>query len=1124
MNALDVLAKARAAGVRISADGDRLKLRAAKGTLNAELAAAIKTNKAELLVLLSKGSAGNAHTSIPQADRAAPIAPSFAQQRLWFLDELDPGSSVYNIAYRLKLDGALDKQRLQNALNQLIARHESLRTVFRRQQRQLTQVILPTLECPIESIDATGPNADRHTREQTFITQHLDLTDGPLIRAGLTELDAESHELLVCVHHIVFDVWSGQLFFDQFAQLYGAEDNHLPELSVQFADYAAWQANTLTATERERLLAYWREQMKGAPPALELPFDYKRPLEPTYEGGWQFRRLSADLLPKLNTLAGKESATLFMLMFAAFSALLSRYTREKDIVIGTSVDGRSNSDLEGVIGFFLNTIAVRCRLDGDPSFTELLGRVKQSLLGGFAHQELPFEMLVDDLQPDRELSRTPLVQVMLDWQQIGSEDLNIAGLNTSGPDFISQESAKFDLTLTALVDGNELEIGFEYSTELFSAETITRLIDSLECLLEDIAAAPDKSVGRLKVVSDADTQWLLHTINDTDVALESICLHELVERQADINPDAIAMQWQDMQLSYAEVNARANRLARALIEQGLGPGETACVLVDRGLHFPLALLAILKAGGAYVPIAPDIPTERLTYMLENAAARVVITTAEHTALVTSPNTEIFRVDEFDYATGAASNLTVAVRPADPAYVIYTSGSTGRPKGVTLTHQGLVNLVKWQARQPGLDKPARTIHYASLSFDVSFTETFTTWDAGGTLVVIEEEMRRNFPALLDFIAAEKIARVFLPCAALDPFANAVNLRNKDIGFSDVIVSGEQLQITPSIRQMFEAWPDIRLHNHYGPAETHVVTALTLTSDASGWETMASIGVPIDNTQLYVLDEHKQLVPRGATGELYLGGVCVGLGYHGNPEQTAERFLPDTFRPAQGATLYRTGDLARYRADGEMHFLGRMDGQIKLRGYRIEPGEIEAVLTEHESVQLAAVIMTGEAANRMLVAYIVAAKNQTCGEDQLRTWAHRYLPDYMVPSIFVELDSMPLTPTGKLDRRKLPDPVAANEIDYVAPETATESKLVEIYADVLDGERIGTSDDFFRRGGNSLLAMQLITRIRDSFDVNLPLKHAFRYPQPKSLAAVIDALAGAKTGSDGAAADDQEQFVI
>jgi amino acid adenylation domain-containing protein len=1127
MNALEVLAKARAAGVRISADGDRLKLRAAKGAITPELAESIKANKADLLMLLSKGSGPAQTVAIPVADRNATIAPAFAQQGLWFLDELDPGSSVYNMGYRLTLKGALDKKRLKVAINKLVARHEALRTVFQRKDGQLAQVIQPELEVSLETVDCTGAQAERDVREQAFITRHLDLATGPLIRAGLVELEPDQHELLLCVHHIVFDIWSGQLFFEQLAELYAADDPafELPAPALQFADYAAWQAGLLDAAERERLLAYWRKHLAGAPPAIELPFDFKRPLEPTHRGAWVARRLSPDLLPRLNAVAGKESATLFMLMFAAFAVLLARYTNEKDVVIGTSVDGRNHQDLEGVIGFFLNTIAVRSRLDSDPSFSELLNQVRTNLLNGFAHQELPFDMLVDDLKPDRDLSRNPIVQVTLDWQQESGEDLEIEGLNVQGPDFISQQSAKFDLTLTARVDGSELEIGFEYSTDLFKAATIERMIDSLDCLLEDIATDPAKPVNQLNIVSDADRNWLLNTINATDVPLEPVCLHTLVERRAADMSAAIAMEWQDQKLSYRDINEYTNRLARALIEAGLGPRQTACVLVDRGLHFPLALLAIVKAGGAYVPIAPDIPAERLAYMLDNADAQLVITTAAHTALVDADQTTIFRVDEFDYRKGDGSNLDLDIDPLDPAYVIYTSGSTGRPKGVTLTHLGLVNLVRWQSKQPGLDHAARTIHYASLSFDVSFTETFTTWDAGGTLVVIEEELRRDFPALLDFIDANQIERVFLPCAALDPFAHAVNQRNQGVGFTDVIVSGEQLQITPSIRQMFIKHADVRLHNHYGPAETHVVTALTLTSDAAGWDTMATIGVPIDNTQLYVVDEHMQLVPKGATGELYLGGVCVGLGYHNNPEQTAERFLPDPFRPDQGTQLYRTGDSVRFRADGEMEFLGRIDTQIKLRGYRIEPGEIESVLAEHETVQLAAVIMTGvtdEAANRMLVAYIVCAEDQDFSADALRNWAHRFLPDYMVPTLFIKLDAMPLTPTGKLDRRRLPAPDSIAQVEYAAPSTPTEIELVKIYAAVLGDAPIGINDDFFRRGGNSLLAMQLVGKIRETFDVNLPLKNAFRYPQAKSLATVIDALKGTAASQD--TAGDQEQFVI
>ncbi|MEC9376319.1 MAG: amino acid adenylation domain-containing protein [Pseudomonadota bacterium] len=1124
MNAINLLAKARAAGVRISPNGNQLKLRASKGAIKKELIEEIKANKEELLILLSK-TINNSKVIIPKVDRSKALAPSFAQQRLWFLDELDPESSIYNISYRLGLEGKLDKERLQDALDQIIVRHESLRTVFRRQGDKLTQVILSSMPCPIEHIKTEDVSAHKNDLEKNFITQKLNLTDGPLIRAGLIELSSNTYQLLICVHHIIFDVWSGQLFFEQLSDFYFKKnDDELTKLPIQFADYAAWQADTLNQKERERLLKYWRKEMNGAPPSLELPFDFKRPIEPNYSGAWRAKRLSNKLLTRLNSLAAKEGSTLFMLMFSAFAILLFRYTRETDIVIGTSIDGRNNSDLEGVIGFFLNTIEIRCKLDGNPSFINLLARIKESLLGGFEHQELPFEVLVDDLQPERELSRTPLLQVMLDWQQEGEGNIKIPGLNVTGPDFISQESSKFDLTLTVLIKGDELEIGFEYSTELFNDKTIIHLTDSLECLLENITEDPKKSIDKLNVTNNSDKEWLLNKINKTDKLLEKICLHELIEKRSEIEPNSIALEWENRKLSYKEINSHANSLARALIDQGLGPGKTACVLVDRGLDFPLILLAVLKVGAAYVPIAPDIPKERLTYMLENVSASLIITNDKNLDIIDSSKANIFLINDFNYESGDGRNLKLKIQPKDAAYVIYTSGSTGRPKGVTLSHEGLVNLVKWQAKQPGLETARRTIHYASLSFDVSFTEIFTTWDAGGTLVIIEENLRRDFQGLIEFINSEKIERVFLPCAALDPFCRAVNLQTENPPFTDVIVSGEQLQITPSIRKMFEGLPSVRLHNHYGPAETHVVTALTLSGDAKNWETLPSIGSPIDNSRLYILDKNMELMPRGAAGELYIGGTCVGLGYHGNPQQTKERFITNPFHPEVGSKIYKTGDLVRYRADNKLDFLGRIDAQIKLRGYRIEPGEIETVLTENDSVQTAAVILRGKQINKSLVAYIVSAEKKRFSSEKLRDWAKRFLPDYMIPNLFIEIDSMPITPTGKLDKLKLPEPDQTYKTQYVKPETETENKLTEIYADLLDIQEVGVNDDFFRIGGNSLLAMQLVAKIRSNFNFNLPLKHAFRYSEPRSLAALIDAILLGEENLNSDKIEDKEQFIL
>jgi amino acid adenylation domain-containing protein len=663
---------------------------------------------------------------------------------------------------------------------------------------------------------------------------------------------------------------------------------------------------------------------------------------------------------------------------------------------------------------------------------------------------------------------------------------------------------------------------FEYNTDLFDAATIGRLLDHFETLLRAIVADPARPVSQLPLLDAAERAHVLTDFNATAMPTAALTVHQLVEQQAGRTPAAEAVAHGDVSLSYKELNARANRLARALEKRGAGPGALVGICAERSVEMVTGVLAVLKAGAAYVPIDPNYPAERITTMLADSAAPVLLTQSAIAARLPEHSAQTLLLDAFDWHAGDATNLDVA---GESVYVIYTSGSTGKPKGVELTHAGLSNLLQWQCAQPGLDIPARTLQFASLSFDVSFQELFTTWTQGGSLVLIDEDQRRDLNALAKLIASDRIERVYLPFAALQPLADAVaNDAALNFSVNDVIVAGEQLQVTPAVRAMFTTLGDARLHNQYGPSETHVVTACTLSGDPAGWPALPPIGTPVANTQVYVLDAHREPVPVGVPGELYLGGVQVARGYIHRPELTAEKFLADPFNA--GGRMYRTGDRVRFLPDGNLEYLGRTDDQVKWRGFRIEPGEIETVLSAHSTVKQAAVLLREDSpGDKRLVAYVVGTAGAPDAE-QLRAHLKAQLPDYMVPSIIVALDALPLTPSGKLARRALPVPDYADAAQtYVAPRTPVEEALTQIWAEVLGVDTVGIHDDFFQLGGHSLLATQLISRIRDTLKVELPLKYLFRNPTAESLASSIESLRMADSLQTSAEDDgEREEFEL
>ena len=1046
---------------------------------------------------------------------------SFAQLRLWFLDQFEPGSSFYNIEAAVRLTGQLDVAALERSLAEVIRRHESLRTTFSVVNGEPVQAVMPSLETDLPFIDlSVSPGEDHEIEARRLAIEEsarpFDLATGPIIRGLLLRLSAREHVAVLTIHHIACDAWSVEILVKEISALYDAfsqgQPSPLAELPVQYIDYARWQREWLRGEVLDKELAYWRDQLKEAG-TLELPTDRPRPAAQTFVGEIRRFELPAEVGVEVNALGRQTGTTAFMTVLAAFKALLARYTNQTDILVGTPVANRSQAETEGLIGFFLNTLVLRTDFSGDPTFAELLGRVRETALGAYAHQEVPFEKLVEELQPRRDMSHSPFFQVMFvlenvaQWNSRGTQILS--GVTIS-PFPLGRTTSKFDLTLTIRESMDDWSCLIEYNTDLFDAPTIDRLFTHFQTLLEAAVAQPELRVSELPLLSAAERQQLLVEWNDTEVTgFEHACVHEIFEKQARCTPDACAVFFEGVRLSYAELNARANQLAHHLRRHGVGPESVVGICVDRSVEMAVSVLATLKAGGAYLPLDPTYPRERLQLILEDAVVEVLLTNEGIRDVLPSHRAKVICLDSDAEAFAGESTLNprASVARENPAYVVYTSGSTGRPKGICMPHRVLVNLIEWD--RASVPAAAGTLQFASFSFDVSFLEMFSTWGTGGTLFIVSDELRMDIEGLAHFISEQRIEKVTLPVVVLQQLAEGYSARPQILSsLRTVISTGEQLRITPPVVQLFKALRGCRLHNLYGPSETHGVTALVTSDAPDTWPAQPSIGRPIFNTQIYVLDAHLQPVPLGVIGELYIGGDSLARGYLDRPALTAEKFVPDPFHTRAGSRLYRTGDLARYLPNGNIEFLGRMDHQVKIRGFRVELGEIESVLGQHSSVLEAVVLARAEAGGEQrLVAYLVCEPGYESSHSEWRRYLAERLPEYMIPAHFITMEKLPLTANGKLDRRALPAPEQSRpklEAAYEPPRNATEEVVVGVWAEVLKVERIGVNDNFFDLGGHSLSATGVIFRLREALRIDLPLRALFESPTPRGLA---DALARA-----------------
>ncbi len=1089
---------------------------------------------AERIEMVLRAGEDSQNSPIERVSRDQDLPLSFAQQRLWFIDQLDRGNPAYNFPIAVRLTGSLNVAALERSLNEIVRRHEALRTIYSELKGQPVQIIATILTLPLPVLDLRAlSESNREAQAMRLAVEEsrrpFNLAQGPLLRVGLLKLDDEEHVLLLTVHHIVTDGWSMGVLFREIATLYEAYatgiPSRLPELLIQYADFAHWQRQWLQDEVLQTQLSYWKQQLKGIPAILELPTDYPRPAVRTFRGARQALALPKALSEALKSLSRQEGVTLFMTLMAAFQTLLYRYTEQEDILVGTPIANRNRTEIEGLIGFFVNTLLLRAHFFSNLNFQELLAQVRETALGAYAHQDLPFEKLVEELDPQRDLSSTPLFQVMFVLQNAPREALDVPGLKLSMLPF-DNELAKFDLTLSLVDRSDGLTGSFEYNADLFDATTISRMIEHFQTLLEGVVADPKRRISDAPLLTARElSQELVEWNSAPAECTESQCVHQRFAEVAGANPQATALVYEEEQLTYDRLNERANQLAHYLMKRGIGPDVLVGICMERSIDMAVSLLGILKAGGAFLPLDPAYPSERLAYMIKDSEAKVILTRGTSEGRIWEREEEMIRLESEWEMIGREStaNPEAGATPENLAYVIYTSGSTGQPKGTMLHHRGLRNLIEGQRRGFNPGASDRILQFSSLSFDAAVWEVVMALMAGGSLVLPRRESLATGQGLVGTMREQGITIVTLPPSMLGvmPEEGLPELHT-------IITAGEKCP-----GALAGIWgKGRRFLNAYGPTETTVCASIYELGekDVIGREGRGAnpenppIGRPITNFQIYVLDGQMRPAAVGIAGELYIGGVGLGRGYLNRPEQTAERFIPHPFSEEVGARLYKSGDLVRRLSDGNVEYVGRIDHQVKVRGFRIELGEIEAVLRGREEIREVVVMAREDApGERRLVAYLAVGPGQSPPINELRNLLRERLPDYMVPSAFVTLQSFPLTPSGKVDRSALPKPEYTRSdlgVEFASPRTPMEEQVAEIWTQLLGVDRVGIYDNFFELGGHSLLATKVVSRVRETFEVELPVRSLFETPRMVDLTTTISQLQLA-TGTDGSRIERSER---
>ena len=1058
-------------------------------------------------------------TNLPliAVSRRGNLPTSFGQTALWFHEQLEPGSPAYNLPSVYRLSGELDAQLLEKSINQIIARHEVLRTVFDTVDGQPVQKILPTMMIGLEPIDLTHLASEALQGSEVrrlvgvFAERSFDLTRGPLLRSSLLELDRNEHVLVVAIHHIVFDGWSIGVFVRELSQIYNNLRSGKPcpllELSIQYADFAKWQRERLHGAKLRKSLDYWKAKLADLP-ALTLPTKRAKKISGRVSGGREEFEVSRELLDGLRGLANRSGTTLFMVLLAAWKITLCRYTGQTDIAIGTPVAGRSHPAVEELIGYFLNLVVLRTDLSGDPTVRELLERMRRVCVDAFAHQEVPFEKLVEELRPTRHVAANPLVQATFALQNTPKNLLNLAGITASDLDISAGILRPFDLHLYIIEEETHLRAFASYNKSWFETETIKRLINHFSNILKAIAADKDGRISALPMLTKQEKHQLLVGWNDTKAEYpKDKCIHELFEKQVEKTPDAIALVFEDRQLTYQELNNRANQLGYYLRKRRVGPEVPVGICVKRSVEMVVGLLGILKAGGAYVPLDPNYPVERLDFMLADAHVEVLLTQdgllEEVGSRMDDGDRRSSHLDRYmericldgdweQIARESGAKPEITVTADNLAYVIYTSGSTGKPKGVAIEHRNTVGFLSWVHATFTQEELSAVLAATSICFDLSVFEIFAPLTCGGTIILAENVLalttipNRSKVSLINTVPSA--IKELLRLGAIPPSVRVINLAGEPLG-------------TEWVRRIYESTSVGKVHDLYGPSECTTYSTWTCrTADDP-----QTVGRPIANTQVYIVDAYRNPVPIGVVGEIYIGGDGVARGYLHRPELTAEKFIYHSFNREAARRLYKTGDLARYLPDGNIEFLGRFDNQVKLHGYRIELGEIEAVLGQHPMVQSSVVVVREDTpGDKRLVGCVVARSDESFDIQEVRKYLKQKLPEYMIPSQFVLLDALPLTPNGKVGRKALPAPDQDRpELGnvYQAPRTPMEETLATIWSELLKVDKVGIHDNFFELGGHSLLATQVISRVRSCLSVELPLRVLFESPTIEQMAAAI-----------------------
>ena len=1057
-----------------------------------------------------RGGGGERAPAIERVDREQRLPLSFAQQRLWFLDQLEPGMTAYNMPLAIRLRGALDVAALSETLDEIVRRHEVLRTTFVVVEGEPRQLIHPPQPLTLSPFDlSTLPASEREITLAQLVHDEavapFDLSRGPLLRVQLLRLSVDEHVLSVTMHHIISDGWSMGVLVREVASLYEAylkdEASPLAELPIQYADYSVWQRRWLTGAVLDTQLSYWREQLAGAPAALELPTDRPRPPIQTHRGAILPFALPEPLTAALTRLSRRESVTLFMTLLAAFFALLSRYSGEPEVVIGTPIANRTRRVTEELIGFFVNTLALRVDGSAEPSFTELLRRVREVCVQAYGHQEVAFEQLVEELEPERSLSHSPIFQVMMVMQNAPRRELRLPALELSMMDVGEQDvEVKFDLTLTLMEEGEQIGCWLSYRRELFDEETIGRVRGHYERLLSGLVAEPWKAVSRQALLWESEEAEVLAGWGASERMEEGSGESLVAEFEEEVRRGGgagVALEYEGERLSYEELNRRANQVGHYLRRRGVGPETLVGLCMSRSVEMLVSMLGILKAGGGYLPLDPSFPAERLAFMLQDSRASMVVTQQCFADRLPADQVELVFMDAdwHSISNEAEENPLPLTTKNNIAYVIYTSGSTGRPKGVVIEQRQILNYIGAVNKRAGIEREARFAMVQPLSVDSSQTVIFPALLTGGTVHVISRERATDAAALSEYLTRHpidclKIAPSHL--AALQASVHAEQLMPRRW----LIIGGEasRREWVAGLHQMGSG---CAIFNHYGPTEATVGMLMYRTERESAGEASGNVpmGKPLANTQAYVLDRNMQPAPVGVPGELYIGGLCLARGYLHHPEKTAEKFIPHPFSTEPGARLYRTGDVVRYAADGNLSFLGRRDDQVKIRGYRVEFGEIEAALAQHPAIrELILLALPNKTGDQRLVAYLVARQEQAAASE-LRSFLQQKLPEYMIPSAFVWLSALPLTPHGKVDRHALPAPEQERprfESDLISRQMPIVEMVSSIWSEVLDVTVSRPQDNFFDLGGHSLLATQTVSRLREAFGVEVPLRQLFEKP--------------------------------